>query len=71
MTRPVFVEPDQLDDPVLLLGGAPYEVRLYAAASSLCNRGTSTDFFGINEVQVDVADNLASLIAGLPIIMLL
>ena len=52
----------------ILLGGAPYEVRLYAASEPVVQPVNCTDFFGISEVQVDVrSTNLASLIAGLPI----
>ncbi len=68
--KPVFVESDQLG--TILLGGAPYEVRLYAASESVVQPVNCTDFFGINEVEVDVrSTNLASLIAGLPINVLL
>ncbi len=63
--QPVFVEPDQLG--TISLGGAPYEVRLYAANEPVVQPVNCTDFFGINEVQVDVrSTNLAGLIAGLP-----
>jgi hypothetical protein len=65
-----FVEPDQLT--TILLGGALYEVRLYAASEPVVQPVTCTDFFGISEVQVDVrSTNLASLIAGLPVNILL
>jgi|HubBroStandDraft_2_1064218.scaffolds.fasta_scaffold238080_2 hypothetical protein len=68
--EPVFVEPDQLG--TILLGGASYEVRLFAASEPVVQPVNCTDFFGISEVQVDVrSTNLASLIAGLPINILL
>ena len=64
--KPVFVEPDQLG--TILLGGASYEVRLFAASEPVVQPVNCTDFFGSSEVQVDVrSTNLASLIAGLPI----
>jgi hypothetical protein len=64
--QPVFVEPDQLG--TILLGGAPYEVRLYAASERVVEPVNCTDFFGLSEVQIDVrSTNLASLITGLPI----
>jgi hypothetical protein len=63
--QPVFVQPDQLG--MILLGGVPYEVRLYAASEPVVQPVNCTDFFGIDEVQVDVrSTNLAGLIAGLP-----
>jgi len=68
--KPVFVEPDQLG--TILLGGASYEVRLYAASEPVVQPVNCTDFFGISEAQVDVrSTNLATLIAGLPINILL
>jgi hypothetical protein len=68
--KPAFIESDQLG--TILLGGALYEVRLFAANEAVVPPVNCTDFFGISEVQVDVrATNLASLIAGLPVAVLL
>ena len=68
--KPVFVEPDQLG--TIQIGGASYEVRLYAASEPVVQPVNCTDFFWISDVQVDVrSTNLASLIAGLPINILL
>jgi hypothetical protein len=64
--QPVFVPPDQIG--MILLGGLSYEVRLYAASERVVQPVNCTDFFGIDELHVDVrSTNLASLIAGLPI----
>ncbi|MFL5308010.1 MAG: hypothetical protein ACJ8F1_22535 [Polyangia bacterium] len=60
-----FVDSNHLG--TILLGGAPYEVRVYAADEFVVQPVMCTDFFGISEVQVDIrSTNLASLIAGLP-----
>jgi len=64
--EPVFLETDQLG--TIRLGGASYEVRLYAANETIVQPVNCTDFFGTSEVQVDVrATNLGSMIVGLPI----
>ena len=68
--EPVFIDSDRLG--TILLGGAVYEVRLYAANEPVVQPVSCTDFFGISEVQVDIrSTNLASLIAALPTPVLL
>ncbi len=62
--KPAFIETDELGS--ILLGGALYEVRLYAVHEAVAQPINCTDFFGLSQVQVDVrAMNLPSLIAGL------
>jgi hypothetical protein len=68
--KPAFVEPDHVG--TILLGGALYEVRLYAVTETVVPPVSCTDFFAESEVQIDVRSmNLATLIANLPSITLL
>jgi hypothetical protein len=63
---PVYVAPDELGS--ILLGGALYQVRLFAASEPVTQPVNCTDFFGESDVQIDVrSTNLANLIGGLPI----
>ena len=62
--KPAFIESDQLG--LILLDGGLYEVRLYAAHEAVLQPVSCTDFFGVDEVQVDVrSTKLADLIAAL------